>query len=778
VLALRDTVVFPHMAIPLFVGRDKSVSAVRNAWESKDKKILLLAQKTQTDDIPNENDEVYDFGTICVLNQVLNLPDGTIKILVSGKVRGKIEAIALGKEYISAAVIEQKDVVTKKEEVRAVRDAVFRELIKYLKGSSKLPIDLLTALEQIPDHGMFIDTVVSVFPMSVDEKQKYIEIADVLERLKALFALLEKENNVYNVERCIRGRVRKQIEKTQREYYLTEQLRAIHKELGNVDEDGDELLVFEERIRKTKLSKEARELALANLKRLKAMNAMSSEANVVRGHLEWLLDLPWQKESPIKKDLAESEKILERDHYGLKAVKERILEQLAILLRVKKFPGQILCFVGPPGVGKSSLGKSIAEATGRSFVKISLGGVSDEAEIRGHRSTYIGALPGKILQGMKKAKTSNPLFLLDEIDKLAHDWRGDPMSALLEILDPAQNSTFSDHYIEVDYDLSNVLFIATANSLNMPQPLLDRLEVIRLPGYTEDEKLQIAKRHLCPRQTKLHGLKNSEFAIPDEIIMRIIREYTKEAGVRNLEREIATLARKSVKEITSKNIMSVTINDELLVKFCGVPKYSFGKSVSFSSPGASTGLAWTETGGDIMFVEVLIFVGKGKIIQTGNLGDVMKESIRASVSYIRSRSLDFGIATDFFEKHDIHVHVPEGATPKDGPSAGTAICCALVSALTGVVVLGDVAMTGEMNLRGQVLAIGGLKEKLLAAHRSGIKTVIIPKDNEKDLTEIDEKVKRDISFVFASTVDDVLKVALASPEKIKLSNTSRIESKK
>ncbi|MDR3285383.1 MAG: endopeptidase La [Holosporales bacterium] len=761
VLTLKDTVIFPHMVIPLFVGRKQSVAAVRAAWATNEKKIFLLTQCNPTEETPKASD-IYKVGTICTINQILELSDGTVKILVSGKVRAEAIYVDFEENYISADIEEKPDIVSNSTNIMFMREIVLKEFATYSKFNTRIASNVLASIEKISIPGVFADTVISALPLNIIEKQKFLEINDVLARLEGIFAIVESENNVYDVERRIRGRVKKQIEKTQKEYYLNEQLRAIHKELGNIEEGEDEMALFEERIKKTNFSIEARERAFSRLKKLRGMNAISSEANIVRGYLEWLLDIPWNKNSKIKIDLKNSEAILERDHYGLKSVKERVIEYLAVQARVKKFPGQILCFVGSPGVGKTSLGKSIAEATGRTFVKVSLGGVADEAEIRGHRSTYVGAMPGKILQGMKKSKTSNPLFLLDEIDKLGHDWRGDPTSALLEVLDPEQNSAFNDHYIEVDYDLSNVMFIATANSLNMPQPLLDRMEIIRIPGYTEDEKIQIAKRHLIPKQMKLHGLSDKEFSITDESCLKIIREYTKEAGVRNFEREIAALARKSVKEIMLKQATKVTIENDYLRKFCGVPKYSFWRSGLFKTPGVSTGLAWTETGGDILFIEVLVFAGKGNIIQTGSLGDVMKESIQASVSYIRSKALNWGISADFFEKNDIHVHVPEGATPKDGPSAGTAICTALASALTNVMVRSDVAMTGEVNLRGQVSEIGGLKEKLLAAHRSGIKVAIIPKDNEKDLEEIDEKIRKDIDFVFASTVDEVLDKALVS----------------
>lgn len=768
VLMLRDTVIFPHMIVSLFVGRPQSVEAVRMAWERKDRTLLLLTQKNPAEDSP-ALDDIYQVGTMASLSQIVELSDGTLKILVAGLERAKVVRFQHEENALWAQVyrIPDEDFLSKETEV--LHKIVLKEFENYAKVNSKVSEDLVETLRKIQNPGGFADSVLTCLSFSIPEKQGLLENPSVRKRLEVLLNHLEAENSAYVVEKKIRGRVKKQIEKAQREYYLNEQLRAIHKELGNDEEGTDELSALEKRIRQTKFSKEAQERALSRLKKLKTMNSMSSEASVVRSYLEWLLDIPWNKPSKIKKDLAQAEEILNRDHYGLTAVKDRILEYLAVQARVSKLPGQILCFVGPPGVGKTSLGKSIAEATGRAFVRVSLGGVSDEAEIRGHRSTYIGAMPGKIIQGMKKAKTSNPLFLLDEIDKLGRDWRGDPTSALLEVLDPEQNATFNDHYLEVDYDLSNVMFVATANTLNMPQPLLDRMEIIRIPGYTEDEKRNIAERHLIPKQREAHGLSKEDFHIDEECLTTLIRHYTREAGVRHLEREIATLARKSVRTLAMPGQKApIVVNDEVLRRFCGVPKFSFGKSELFHKPGISTGLAWTETGGDILFIEVLVLDGKGHIIQTGKLGDVMKESIQASVSYVRSKSAEWKLAPDFFEKHDIHVHVPEGATPKDGPSAGTAICTALTSALTKIMVRHDVAMTGEINLRGQVLEIGGLKEKLLAAHRSGIKTVVIPKDNEKDLTEIDTKVKDSLSFVLASTVDDVLRTALTEPDRLGL----------
>lgn len=767
VLALRDMVILPSMVIPLFVGRSKSVAAVKAAWKREDHDILLLTQKTSSEQEPKPKD-LYDVGVIGTIKQVLELSDGTVKILVSGLVRARVLHFDEEGDFLSADVDPIEDLVEQPAEVKALKKIVLKEFENYAKFNTKVDADFQEILNKVDDPGNFADLIFSCFSMELKEKQALLEERDVAKRLNQLLMMLEAENSVYNVEKKIRGRVKKQIEKNQKEYYLNEQLRAIHRELGNADDAMEEIQALEERIKKTKFTKEAKERALSRLRKLRSMNAMSTEASVVRTYLEWLLDIPWNKNSKIKHDLAEAEKILDRDHCGLKPIKDRILEYLAVQSRVEKLPGQILCFVGPPGVGKTSLGKSIAEATGRAFVRVSLGGVSDESEIRGHRSTYVGAMPGKIIQGMKKAKSSNPLFLLDEIDKLGHDWRGDPTSALLEVLDPEQNATFNDHYIEVDYDLSNVMFVATANTLDMPQPLLDRMEIIRLPGYTEDEKIAIAERHLIPKQRAAHGLKEEEFTVQPETVIDLIRSYTREAGVRQLERQIATLARKSVRELLTTKAPSIAIDAAHLRQFCGVPKYTFGKSELFQAPGVSTGLAWTEAGGDILFIEVLILEGKGQVIQTGKLGDVMKESIQASVSYIRSKAPQWNLPADFFEKHDIHVHVPEGAIPKDGPSAGTAICTALTSALTGIMVKHDVGMTGEINLRGQVLEIGGLKEKLLAAHRAGLKTIILPKANKKDLEEIDEKVKQDLTFVMAQALDDVLHVALTEPEKIGL----------
>lgn len=764
-LMLRDTIIFPFLKIPLFIGREQSVAAVKAAWNSGSKLIMLVAQMDQKIENPSEGD-VYNVGTLSSIDQLLELSDGTVKIIVCGKNRAKINKFNKDENYLSVETEVMHEVFENEDEARVLQKTTIKELQNYAKFNHKIPFDLVTEACSIEFPNVFSDTIISFFPLSIEAKQKFLEDVDINKRLEGILSLLQAENNAYFIEKKIRGRVKKQIEKTQREYYLNEQLRAIHKELGNTEEGEDELLVLEEKIKKTDFTLEAKERAFSRLKKLRNMNSMSAEAGVVRSYLEWLLDIPWGKNKKKKINLKTAEGILERDHYGLKSVKDRILEHLAVQLRVKKIPGQILCLVGPPGVGKTSLGKSIAEATGRAFVRMSLGGVSDEAEIRGHRSTYIGAMPGKIIQGMKKAKTSDPLFLLDEVDKLGHDWRGDPTSALLEVLDTEQNSAFNDHYVEVDYDLSNVMFIATANTLDMSRPLLDRMEIIRLSGYTEDEKVQIALHHLIPKQMKCHGLSESEFFIEENIIKELIQKYTREAGVRELERKIATIARKAVRELMTSGSSEIRINQELLTKYCGPAKYTFGKSELFTSPGISTGLAWTEAGGDILFIEVLILSGKGNVIQTGKLGDVMKESIQASLSYVKSKSDLWNLGPDFFEKHDVHVHVPEGATPKDGPSAGVAICTAITSALTKVMVRYDVAMTGEINLRGQVLEIGGIKEKLLAAHRAGIKKVILPKENEKDLEDLDCKIKDSMDLVFVKTLDEVLHHSLTEPSRI------------
>lgn len=758
VLPLRDIVVFPHMIVPLFVGRDKSVKALEDVMQD-DKQILLVAQKNAGQDDPAV-DDIYEMGTIGTVLQLLKLPDGTVKVLVEGSQRAKIVRYTENEEFFQAEAELLEDVVDDDKDLEALSRSVVTQFEQYIKLNKKIPPEVLVSLNQIEDPGKLSDTIASHLALKISEKQELLEFVAAGDRLERAYSFMESEIGVLQVEKRIRNRVKRQMEKTQREYYLNEQLKAIQKELGETEDGRDEAGEFEERIEKTKLSKDAKEKATQELKKLKSMSPMSAEATVVRNYLDWMLSIPWGKRSRVKKDIKAAEKILNTDHYGLEKVKERILEYLAVQIRVRKIKGPILCLVGPPGVGKTSLGKSMAKATGRNFVRMSLGGVRDEAEIRGHRRTYIGSMPGKVIQGMKKAKTSNPLFLLDEIDKLGADWRGDPTSALLEVLDPEQNNTFADHYLEVDYDLSDVMFVTTANTLRMPQPLLDRMEIIRLSGYTEDEKVEIAKRHLINRQVKAHGLKKGEWSISDDALRDLVRLYTREAGVRNLERELANLARKAVKELASKSRKSVRVTRRNLEKYAGVPRYRFGEMESEDLVGVTTGLAWTEVGGELLSIEALLMPGKGNIARTGKLGDVMQESVSAARSYVRSRMEVFGISPKVFDKRDIHVHVPEGATPKDGPSAGVAMCTSIVSALTGIPVRRDVAMTGEVTLRGRVLPIGGLKEKLLAAHRGGITTVLIPKDNEKDLVEIPDNVKKGITVIPVSTVDEVLSEAL------------------
>ncbi len=765
VLPLRDIVVFPHMIVPLFVGREKSVRALE-AVTKEDKQILLVAQKNAAQDDPAP-DDIYRIGTVSNILQLLKLPDGTVKVLVEGVRRARIVAFKGTEAYFEAFAEPLEDRYGDARELEALSRTVVSQFEQYIKLNKKVAPEVLVSLNQIDDPSKLADTVASHLGIKVADKQELLEALDVGERLERVFGFMEAEIGVLQVERRIRNRVKRQMEKTQREYYLNEQLKAIQKELGEGEDGKDEIAELEAKIKKTRLSKEAREKALSELKKLRTMSPMSAEATVVRNYLDWLLAIPWKKRSKVKIDLAEAERILNADHYGLEKVKERILEYLAVQVRANKVRGPILCLVGPPGVGKTSLGKSIAKATGRNFVRMSLGGVRDEAEIRGHRRTYIGSMPGKIIQGMKKAKTSNPLFLLDEIDKLGADWRGDPSSALLEVLDPEQNATFNDHYLEVDYDLSDVMFITTANSLNMPQPLLDRMEIIRIPGYTEDEKVEIARRHLIPKQTEAHGLKPEEWSISEEALRDLIRYYTREAGVRNLEREIASLARKAIKEIVGNKVKKVAITRKNLEKYAGVRRYRFGETEAEDMVGVVTGLAWTEVGGEILTIESVLMPGKGNVKQTGKLGDVMQESVQAALSYVRSRSVTFGIKPTLFEKRDIHIHVPEGATPKDGPSAGIAMATSIVSVLTGIPVRKDIAMTGEITLRGRVLPIGGLKEKLLAALRAGIRTVFIPKENEKDLAEIPDQVRRHLNIVPVSHVDEVIGQALVrKPEPI------------
>jgi ATP-dependent Lon protease len=765
VLPLRDIVVFPHMIVPLFVGREKSVRALEAVMKD-DKQILLIAQKNAAQDDPSV-DDIYRVGTVSTILQLLKLPDGTVKVLVEGGRRAKIVGFNDTDSHFEAFVEPMPDEAADAKELAALGRTVVSQFEQYIKLNKKIAPEVLVSLNQIEEPSKLADTVASHLNLKIAEKQDLLEIAKVGERLERVFGHMESEIGVLQVEKRIRSRVKRQMEKTQREYYLNEQLKAIQKELGEGEDGKDENAELEAKIKKTKLSKEARDKANAELKKLKTMSPMSAEATVVRNYLDWMLSIPWKRRSKIRNDVVAAEKVLEADHYGLEKVKERIIEYLAVQARSPKVRGPILCLVGPPGVGKTSLGKSVARATGRNFVRMSLGGVRDEAEIRGHRRTYIGSMPGKVLQGMKKAKTSNPLFLLDEVDKLGADWRGDPSSALLEVLDPEQNSTFQDHYLEVDYDLSDVMFVTTANSLRMPQPLMDRMEIIRIPGYTEDEKVEIAKRHLIAKQSAAHGLKQDEWHISDDALRDMIRYYSREAGVRNLEREIANLARKSVKELVTKKTKKVAITRKNLEKYAGVRKFRFGETEAEDMVGVVTGLAWTEVGGEILTIESVLLPGKGNIKITGKLGDVMQESVSAALSYVRSRATKFGIKPTLFERRDIHVHVPEGATPKDGPSAGVAMATSIVSILTGIPVRRDVAMTGEITLRGRVLPIGGLKEKLLAALRAGITTVFIPKENEKDLAEIPDNVKKHLKLVPVADVDEVIAQALARrPEAI------------
>ncbi len=764
VLPLRDIVVFPYMIVPLFVGRDKSINALEEVMRT-DKHILLAAQKNAGDDDP-ATDAIYPVGTLASVLQLLKLPDGTVKVLVEGTSRAKISRYTENANYFEAEVEQVPEQIGAKDEIEALARSAVAQFESYVKLNKKISPEVLGNVAQIEDYSKLADTIASHLAIKIADKQEILETSTISERLERVYTLMESEISVLQVERKIRSRVKRQMEKTQREYYLNEQMKAIQKELGDSDE-RDDIAEFEEKIENTKLSKEARDKALAELKKLKQMSPMSAEATVVRNYLDWLLSIPWGLKGKVKKDLDEAQTVLDAEHYGLDKVKERILEYLAVQARTNKLKGPILCLVGPPGVGKTSLGKSIANATGREFVRMSLGGVRDEAEIRGHRRTYIGSMPGKVIQSMRKAKRTNPLFLLDEIDKMGSDFRGDPAAALLEVLDPEQNGTFNDHYLEVDYDLSNVMFVTTANTLNIPPALMDRMEIIRLAGYTEDEKVEIAKRHLIPGQRSAHGLEPGEWDIDEAALLEIIRRYTREAGVRSLEREIAKLARKAVKEILTTQNKSVMVTLSNLEAYLGVTKYRYGEAELEDQVGIVTGLAWTEVGGELLTIEGVMMPGKGKMTVTGNLRDVMKESISAANAYVRSRSIDFGIHPSLFEKRDIHVHVPEGATPKDGPSAGVAMVTAIISVLTGIPVRKDVAMTGEITLRGRVLPIGGLKEKLLAALRGGIKTVIIPEENVKDLTEISAEIKNKMEIIPAARVEEVLKVALVKmPERL------------
>ncbi|NWO02422.1 MAG: endopeptidase La [Idiomarinaceae bacterium] len=759
VLPLRDVVVYPHMVIPLFVGREKSIRCLQAAMD-EDKQVFLAAQKDASVDEPTTED-IYQVGTVATVLQLLKLPDGTVKVLVEGKQRAQLDELQDNEEYFQASIhyLAAEELPEKEEEI-LIRSAL-NQFEGYVKLNKKIPPEVLTSLSGIEDGDRLADTMAAHMPLKLAEKQAILEITDIRERIEHLMALMEGEIDILQVEKRIRSRVKKQMEKSQREYYLNEQMKAIQKELGETEDGVDEFEQLQKKIDDAKMPAEAKKKTEAELQKLKMMSPMSAEATVVRGYIDWMVSVPWKKRSRIKKDLAHAEKVLDADHYGLEKVKERIIEYLAVQQRTTKVKGAILCLVGPPGVGKTSLGQSIAKATGREYVRMALGGVRDEAEIRGHRRTYIGSMPGKLIQKMSKVGVRNPLFLLDEIDKMSADMRGDPASALLEVLDPEQNINFNDHYLEVDYDLSDVMFVATSNSMNIPAPLLDRMEVIRLSGYTEEEKLNIAKRHLLTKQIGRNGLKEKEITVQDSAIIGIIRYYTREAGVRNLERELSRLCRKSVKQILlDKSIKHVEITGDNLSDYLGVQRFDYGKAEEANQVGQVTGLAWTEVGGDLLTIEATNVAGKGKTTTTGSLGDVMQESIQTALTVVRSRADKLGIAEDFHEKRDIHVHVPEGATPKDGPSAGIAMVTAMVSSLTGKPVRSDVAMTGEITLRGEVLAIGGLKEKLLAAHRGGIKHVLIPKENERDLKEIADNVKEDLVIQPVKWIDEVLDVAL------------------
>lgn len=758
-LPLRDVVVYPHMVIPLFVGREKSIKALESAM-ANGKQILLVAQINASDDDPVAQD-LYQIGTVATILQLLKLPDGTVKVLVEGAYRAHILEVLDEGEHITANIAEVEDGALSERETEVLVRSLMSQFEQYVKLSKKVPPEILTSVSSIEEPCRLADTIAAHLALKIDEKQKVLEMFNLKDRIEHLMALMESEIDLLQVEKRIRGRVKKQMEKSQREYYLNEQMKAIQKELGDMEDGSNELEDFEKKIVESGMSKEAKDKATSELNKLKMMSPMSAEATVVRSYLDWIVNLPWKKRSKVSHNLKNAQEILDKDHYGLAEVKERILEYLAVQSRVKKIRGPVLCLVGPPGVGKTSLGQSIARSTNRKFVRMALGGVRDEAEIRGHRRTYIGSMPGKLIQKISKIGVKNPLFLLDEIDKMGVDMRGDPSSALLEVLDPEQNNTFNDHYLEVDYDLSDVMFVCTSNSMNIPAPLLDRMEVIRIPGYTEDEKLNICQKYLVPKQKGLNGLKEKELVVEDEAVQHVIRFYTKEAGVRGLEREIAKICRKHVKDIVlGRTEPSVVVNVEVVEKYLGVRKFSYGIKGDEDMIGQVTGLAWTSVGGELLTIEAAMVVGKGRQIRTGSLGDVMQESIQAALTVVRSRAHVLGITRDFIDKHDIHIHVPEGATPKDGPSAGIAMCTALVSVYTDIPVKAEVAMTGEITLRGQVLPIGGLKEKLLAAHRGGIKTIIIPKENEGDLQEIPDNIKSDLSIHCVKWIDEVLELAL------------------
>ena len=779
VLPLRDVVVFPFMVMPLFVGRPRSISSLDDAMNNG-KQLLLVSQKQAELEEPSI-DDLYDVGTIANIIQLLKLPDGTVKVLVEGQQRAKIHQIEDSGEHFQAQVEPLNSTLGNKKELQVVHKAALDEFQNYINLNKKVQPDILSALQQIENLEQLSDTLASHLPVSVAQKQTVLEMSNVVERFEYLLGLMQSEADLLQVEKRIRSRVKKQMEKSQRDYYLNEQIKAIQKELGEEENAISEIEQLRQKIEEARMPLEAREKAEAELQKLKMMSPMSAEATVVRSYIDWMIQVPWHKRTKVKKDLAKAQDILDADHYGLERVKERILEYLAVQTRLNQLKGPILCLVGPPGVGKTSLGQSIANATGRKYVRMALGGVRDEAEIRGHRKTYIGSLPGKLIQKMAKVGVKNPLFLLDEIDKMSSDMRGDPASALLEVLDPEQNAHFNDHYLEVDYDLSDVMFVATSNSMHIPTPLLDRMEVIRLSGYTEDEKLNIATRHLINKQMERNGLKTGELTIDDSAIVDIIRYYTREAGVRNLEREISKICRKAVKTLLlDKKLKSIKVTAKNLHDYLGVKRFEFGRADTQNRVGEVTGLAWTEVGGDLLTIETASVPGKGKLSYTGSLGDVMKESIQAAMTVVRARAEKLGINPEFHEKRDIHIHVPDGATPKDGPSAGIAMCTALVSCLTGNPVKSEVAMTGEISLRGKVLPIGGLKEKLLAAHRGGIKTVIIPKENVKDLEEIPENAKRDLNIHAVETIDEVLTIALENPpsgvEFVKLEPISAVKS--